>query len=920
MMFRLARLAIPFRPLLIATSMLAAAASPALAQLTLQQYATGFDNPVGMVQDPVDPTVQYVVEQKGVIRVVQNGTVLPTNFLDISGDSGPVRFANDERGLLGLAFAPDYGTSGRAYIYFTSKQGSGDSVVRRYKRSAGNPLVLDPASAFDLEFAPGQRYIPQPPGRTNHKGGKIAFGPDGYLYIGMGDGGSGGDPDNFAQRGDTLLGKMLRIDVSVGDGDSKGYSIPPDNPFLDSNPVAARPETWAFGLRNPWRFSFDTPGLGGTGGILIADVGQGDREEVNFEPTGQGGRNYGWALREGTIAFPGAGSKTPAYTPFTEPIHDYGRTLGSSISGGFVYRGADLCAAYTGRYFFTDFVSRRIWSFPLTLVGGEAQAVDPASVTEHTAELGGSGAFGNIASIDIDSFGELYLVSRSRGALYKIVLPGADCDNDTLPNTWERQFGLNPGSDAGPDGRLGDPDGDGQSNEQEFAAGTHPRNVVALSRYLAEGSSNTFFETTIGLANPGAQPAAVLLRFLRSDGTTVSRVVSVPARQHLTVRPAQIAGLETADFSTIVDTDQEVVVERTMIWSTADRFGSHSERAVNAPSTSWFFAEGATHGAFDTFYLLENPTANEALAQITYLLPNGATPIVQGVSVFPFSRRTIPLDEQSGLAETDVSARIEVTNGVGIIAERAMYRTSHGRPFNAGHASAGVTAANTNWFFAEGATGDFFDMFLLLANPAAAPTTARVRYLLPGGAQPFVKDYELGPQSRTTINVEGEDASLLSAAVAMVVEAATPIVAERAMYWPGPSGSGWQEAHNSPGTTETGTVWAIAGGEMGGANGTQTFVLIANTSNFPGQARVTVLREGATPLVEVIDLLPDSRQNVNIFDYPVFAPVANSRFGVLIESLGDTPAQIVVERATYSNDANGTLWAAGSNSLASKIQ
>jgi hypothetical protein len=140
------------------------------------------------------------------------------------------------------------------------------------------------------------------------------------------------------------------------------------------------------------------------------------------------------------------------------------------------------------------------------------------------------------------------------------------------------------------------------------------------------------------------------------------------------------------------------------------------------------------------------------------------------------------------------------------------------------------------------------------------------------------------------------------------------------MYFPGPSGSGWLEAHNSPGTTETGTVWAIAGGEMGGPNAAQTFVLIANTSTFAGSARVTVLREGGAPLVKVIDLLADSRQNVNIGDYPEFAAVANSRFGVLIESLGATPVQLVVERATYSNDANGTIWAAGSNSLASKIQ
>jgi glucose/arabinose dehydrogenase len=916
MMFDSARLAQCFRSSLIASVMLAGAAGPALAQLTLVPYASGFDKPVGMVQDPVDPTVQYVVEQKGVIRVVRNGTVLPDNFLDISGASGPVRFADDERGLLGLAFAPDYAVSGRVYIYYTSKQGSGDSVVRRYKRSTGNPLVLDTATAFDLEFSPGQRFIVQPAGRTNHKGGKIAFGPDGFLYIGMGDGGSGGDPDNLAQNPNSMLGKMLRIDVSVDDSDIKGYRIPPSNPFVDFTPIIALPEIWAFGLRNPWRFSFDNPGLGGTGGMLIADVGQTAREEVNFEPAGQGGRNYGWSIREGTIGFDNG--KTPAYTPFQNPIHDYGRTLGQSISGGFVYRGTDLGAAFRGRYFFTDYISRRIWSFPLTIVaGGEAQAVDNATVTEHTSELGGSDAFGNIASIDVDARGELYLVSRSKGILYKVVL--IDADSDTLPDGWETQFGINPASSVGVDGAAGDPDNDGQTNAQELAAGTHPNNVAALNRYLAEGSSNSFFETIIGVANPGTQPATAVLRFLRNDGLTISRVVDVPAREHLTVRPAQLAGLAVSDYSTIVETNREVVVERTMVWSTTGRFGSHSERAVNAPSTTWFFAEGATHGAFDTFYLLENPSATRADVEIVYLLPAGA-PIVTNTSVEPFSRLTIPVDLQPGLAETDVSARITVTNGIGIIAERAMYRTSHGVAFNAGHASAGVPAANTDWFFAEGATGDFFDMFLLLANPSTSATSATVRYLLPGGAAPFVKSYPLPAQSRTTISVEVENAALQNASISMVVDADAPIVAERAMYFPGPSGSGWLEAHNSPGTTETGTVWAIAGGEMGGPNATQTFVLIANTSTFAGSARVTVLREGGTPLVKVVDLLPDSRNNVNIGEYPEFAAVANSRFGVLIESLGATPAQIVVERATYSNDANGTIWAAGSNSLASKIQ
>ena len=222
---------------------------------------------------------------------------------------------------------------------------------------------------------------------------------------------------------------MLRIDVSVADSDTKGYRIPPDNPFLDSNPVAALPEIWAFGLRNPWRFSFDNPGLGGTGGILIADVGQSSREEVNFEPAGQGGRNYGWSIREGTIAIQRVAARRRPTRRSPIPFTTIRARSAQSISGGFVYRGTDLGASNRGRYFFTDYVSCRVWSFPLTiLTGGEAQAVDDATVTEHSTELGAStvdsercNVYGNIASIDVDSRGELYLVSRSKGTLYKIV-------------------------------------------------------------------------------------------------------------------------------------------------------------------------------------------------------------------------------------------------------------------------------------------------------------------------------------------------------------------------------------------------------------------------------------------------------------------------------------------------------------------
>jgi glucose/arabinose dehydrogenase len=913
------------RALVVVTSVsLFLAPAPAAGQLRLVEYAGGFSRPLGMVQDPADPSVQYVLEKFGVVWALKNGVRQPEPFIDLA--SVVMEDGNGERGLLGLAFPSDAASSGRAFLLFSSRNGRGDTVVARFTRMPGNPLQLDPASRFDLEFAPGQRYISQPD--DIHKAGKMLFGPDGYLYIGVGDGGPIWDPHGNGQATNVLLGKILRIDVNVPDSDSTGYVIPPDNPFVAT--PGARPEIWAVGLRNPWRFTVDDPTRGGTGALLIADVGQDDWEEVNYQPAGVGGRNYGWSLREGAHDADRPDDDddsvpvTAAVTPLTDPIYEYphGPAFGNSITGGYVYRGFDLAPSFQGRYFFTEFIFRRLYSMPLTLhsVTGEAAPVDPAEVTNHTEEVGGQNEIGRTASIDVDARGELYLVDHGGGRLLKLVM---DSDGDNLPDGWEARFGLNRLSGVGPDGAGGDVDNDGRTNAQELLADTHPSNVASLTRYLAEGSSSTFFDTTIGIANPGAQPASVLMRFLRTDGVVITWPLTIPSLQHATIRPARIAGLAAADFSTVVETDREVVVERTMTWSRDSRFGSHSERAIATPSTSWFLAEGATHGAFDTFYLIENPNDAQAKVQVTYLLPDGAAPIVLPYDVDGHTRKTIWVDAEPGLAEAEMSASISVTNDVGIIVERAMYRSSHNTPFMAGHDSAGVTAPAAHWFFAEGATGNFFDMFLLLANPGTAEAKVTVRYLLPGGVPPVVKPYTLDPRSRTTINVEIEDARLADAAVAMVVDSDLPIVAERSMYWPGPSADAWLEAHNSAGATEPGAAWTVAGGEQGGASQAQTYVLIANTSAFQGKARLTVLREGGTPLIREFDLSADSRTNVGIGDYPEFAAALNTRFGVLVESLGDTPAttaQIVVEHATYTNDATGTVWGAGSNSLATRIR
>jgi glucose/arabinose dehydrogenase len=352
--------------------------------------------------------VQFVVEQAGRVRAVRNGAVLPADFLDLRA----AVLSGGERGLLGLAFPRD-AASGRFYVNFTDR--SGNTVVARFRRSA-DPLVADPSSRFDLRFggASNPAVIAQP--FSNHNGGDLAFGPDGFLYIGLGDGGSGDDPDHRAQNPQELLGKMLRIDVNVPDAQPLGYQIPADNPFVGGRPLAARPEIWAFGLRNPWRYSFDDPSRGGTGALLIGDVGQGAFEEIDYEPANRGGRNYGWRNREG--AHDNVTSRPPAFLPLVDPIHEYSRASGQSVTGGYVYRGRSLGAAYAGRYFFADYVQGRVWSLAITVDSqGEGRA---SSLMEHTADFGGQSQLGNISAFGLDADGELYIVSHSRGVILKV--------------------------------------------------------------------------------------------------------------------------------------------------------------------------------------------------------------------------------------------------------------------------------------------------------------------------------------------------------------------------------------------------------------------------------------------------------------------------------------------------------------------
>ncbi|MFA5569115.1 MAG: PQQ-dependent sugar dehydrogenase [Trueperaceae bacterium] len=349
----------------------------ALAQ-RLVPVADGLKQPVSITN--AGDSRLFVVQQGGMVRIVKDGALLKDPFLDISDRTK----SGGERGLLGLAFPPDYATSGHFYVYYTGTRG--ESTLSRFTVTPGNPDRADPTSE-EILLTQEQPY-------SNHNGGQLAFGPDGYLYLGLGDGGSGGDPQGNGQNLGVLLGKLLRLDVS---GD-KGYKVPPSNPFVAT--AGARSEIWAYGLRNPWRFSFDRE----TGDLYIADVGQNAYEEVDFQPAySKGGENYGWNIMEASHCY---GASTCDQTGLTLPILEYphGPQWGTSISGGYLYRG-EAVPALVGRYVFADFTSGRVWS-----AGPEdGWELKPLFETGF-----------NVSTFGEDAAGELYVADYTSGLIYRV--------------------------------------------------------------------------------------------------------------------------------------------------------------------------------------------------------------------------------------------------------------------------------------------------------------------------------------------------------------------------------------------------------------------------------------------------------------------------------------------------------------------
>ena len=349
--------------------------------LRAEQIVEGLASPVYLTAPKNDPRL-FVVEQPGRIRIVKDGALLATPFLDITDRV----VSGGERGLLSLAFDPAYATNGRFYVYYTGAQG--DIFVDRFTVS-GNPDVANTASDRVLTI--------QHRANSNHNGGLLLFGPDGMLYLGTGDGGGAGDVPNNAQNTDVLLGKILRLDVAT-----LPYTIPPGNPFL-GQPGAD--EIWAYGLRNPWRFAFDVPPDGTPPKLYIADVGQGAREEVDVADASAAGRNYGWHTMEGTQCYnPSSGCNQAG---LTLPILDYDHGQGCSITGGFVYRGAAI-PEIRGLYFYSDYCSGWLRSFRLS--GGVA-------VDRRDWSLA---SIGSVTSFGVDGAGELYMLSAN-GRAYRLV-------------------------------------------------------------------------------------------------------------------------------------------------------------------------------------------------------------------------------------------------------------------------------------------------------------------------------------------------------------------------------------------------------------------------------------------------------------------------------------------------------------------
>ncbi len=486
--------------------------------------------------------------------------------------------------------------------------------------------------------------------------------------------------------------------------------------------------------------------------------------------------------------------------------------------------------------------------------------------------------------------------------------PG-DTDGDGIPDATELKYGLDP---TDPGDAVRDPDGDGLDTRTEIGSGLHP--TAPYVRYFAEGLTNEGVGTFIALANASAATMEAHLTFFRQGAPAVRHTVTIAGRTRSLVNVGAIPGLSEAAFGVAVEANEAIAADRTMSWNLGGE-GGHGERAVEA-STTWYFAEGATTGHFTLFYLLTNPGAVPATASLQFLRQIGE-PITHTLVVPPYARVTVPVGPlDPGLQSADLGG--VVTADRPIVAERSMYLSTPSRQWVAGTTGTGAPQPAARWFFAEGATGDFFDAWILVSNPGTADASVTVRYVADSGAD-VSRMHTVPAGRRITIRVADEDASLRNTSFGTTVTSAggIPVVAERAMWWRADA-QGWRAGHVAAGFTSAGHAWVTADGTSAADGSTDTFALVANTEGRAGTIRVTALfGDGTAPVERTFALAQNQRFTVRARQH--FPEVVGKGFSFLIESVGTDPVAIVVDHSTYWT-AGGEFWGAGTTAQGSRIR
>jgi hypothetical protein len=441
----------------------------------------------------------------------------------------------------------------------------------------------------------------------------------------------------------------------------------------------------------------------------------------------------------------------------------------------------------------------------------------------------------------------------------------------------------------------------GDGNDVELA------NTTPLTYFLSEGATGTFFDEDLLIANPNSVSAPVTMTFFLSGGGTIVEQRVVPARSRLTVRVNELSGLETTSPSVEVKSDNRLTlaVERTMFWDRATHYGGHTANAVPRAEKEWLFAEGVQNDFFHTFLLLGNPNTSQITATVTFLREDEPA-VVKEFDLPARSRVTVDAAVHPELVGRSFGMTVETPLAIG--AERAVYFASTpSRPWTGGHANEGSSAASTSWFHPEGASGVFFNTFLLVSNPQDTPAEITYKFLLPDG-QTVQTMRTIPAKQRLTLNpVDVGDARLVNAAFSTIVTSDVPVISERAMYWPG-GDTPFGEGHASSGLTTTSLDWLLAEGRVGGPSAYATYILLANPQDTAAEVTVTFLREAGEPIVKTYTVNPNSRFNIDVGG--MVPELQNESFGARIEVTNNRP--IAVERSVYWN-AEGRFWAGGSN-------